>query len=98
MYGDDDIDQSEDKSMSAIRTGINIRDDFWDDVLQLINNSENLITSSTSDFATITMAASLGSTSSISVKDVLTTYTAGSFAGFNPVPQPSHSLLPLVRL
>jgi len=42
MYGDDDIDQSEDKSMSAIRTGINIRDDFWDDVLQLINNSENL--------------------------------------------------------
>jgi hypothetical protein len=48
-----------------------------------INNSENLITSSTSDFATITMAAALGSTSSISVKDVLTTYTAGSFAGFN---------------
>jgi hypothetical protein len=29
------------------------------------------------------MAAALGSTSSISVKDVLTTYTAGSFAGFN---------------
>ena len=28
--------------MSAIRTGIGIRDDFWDDFLQVVNNSEGL--------------------------------------------------------
>ena len=32
----------DDKAMSAIRTGIGIRDDFWDDFLQVINNSEGL--------------------------------------------------------
>lgn len=30
------------ESMQAIRTGINIRDDFWDDFLQVINNSSAL--------------------------------------------------------
>ena len=32
----------DDKAMSAIRTGIGIRDNFWDDFLQVINNSEGL--------------------------------------------------------
>lgn len=31
-----------DKSQEAIRTGMNIRDDFWDDFLLLINNSTAL--------------------------------------------------------
>jgi len=34
--------EQEEKPMAAIRTGINIRDDFWDDFLLLINNSEAL--------------------------------------------------------
>jgi hypothetical protein len=46
-----------------------------------ISNPENVISSSTSDYATITMSASLGSNASISVKDVLTTYPIGTFAG-----------------
>ena len=33
---------NDDKAMSAIRTGIGVRDDFWDDFLQVINNSEGL--------------------------------------------------------
>lgn len=32
----------DDRAMSAIRTGIGIREDFWDDFLQIINNSEGL--------------------------------------------------------
>jgi hypothetical protein len=32
----------DDKAMSAIRTGIGIREDFWDDFLQVINNSDGL--------------------------------------------------------
>lgn len=32
----------DDKSMSVIRTGIGIREDFWDDFLMVINNSEGL--------------------------------------------------------
>lgn len=32
----------DDKAMSAIRTGIGIREEFWDDFLQVINNSEGL--------------------------------------------------------
>ena len=34
--------QKESKSMSAIRNGIGIRENFWDDFLQLINGSEDL--------------------------------------------------------
>ena len=30
----------DDKSMEAIRTGNNIRDDFWDDFISLTNNSD----------------------------------------------------------
>lgn len=33
---------SDDKSSSAIRTGLGIRDDFWDDFLLVINNSDGL--------------------------------------------------------
>lgn len=33
---------AESKASSAIRTGIGIREDFWDDFLSVINNSEGL--------------------------------------------------------
>ena len=32
--------RSEEKAMDAIRTGINIRENFWDDFLLVINNSD----------------------------------------------------------
>lgn len=48
-----------------------------------INNSENVISMSTNDFATINLTAAIGTVASISVKDVLTNYPAGTFAGFN---------------
>lgn len=32
----------DDRAMSAIRTGIGVREEFWDDFLQVINNSEGL--------------------------------------------------------
>jgi hypothetical protein len=48
-----------------------------------INNSEHVISMSTSDFATINLTAAVGTVASISVKDVLTNYPAGTFAGFN---------------
>lgn len=32
----------DDKAMSAIRTGIGVRNEFWDDFLLVINNSEGL--------------------------------------------------------
>lgn len=32
----------DDRAMSAIRTGIGVREDFWDDFLLVINNSEGL--------------------------------------------------------
>ena len=35
-------DNMDTKSMQAIRTGINIREDFWDDFLLVINNSSAL--------------------------------------------------------
>ncbi|WP_040474087.1 thrombospondin type 3 repeat-containing protein, partial [Flavobacterium frigoris] len=48
-----------------------------------VNNAENLISASTIDFATINLAVGvLGSSGSISVKDVLSTYPIGTFAGF----------------
>jgi hypothetical protein len=48
-----------------------------------VTNSENVISSSTTDFATITLAVAVGSTGSVAVKDNLTSYAAGTFAGFN---------------
>lgn len=36
------IEEEDDKGMSAIRTGIGVRDDFWEDFLLVINNSEGL--------------------------------------------------------
>jgi hypothetical protein len=38
--GDDTEGPSDEKSMEAIRTGQNIRDDFWDDFIQLTNNAD----------------------------------------------------------
>ena len=32
----------DDKAMSVIRTGIGVREEFWDDFLMVINNSEGL--------------------------------------------------------
>ena len=32
----------DDRAMSAIRTGIGVREDFWDDFLLVVNNSEGL--------------------------------------------------------
>jgi hypothetical protein len=32
----------DDRAMAAIRTGIGVREDFWDDFLLVINNSEGL--------------------------------------------------------
>lgn len=47
-----------------------------------ISNVENVISPSKSDFATITTAVGLGNKSSLSVKDVITNYPQGTFAGF----------------
>ena len=48
-----------------------------------VTNSENIISSSTTDYATITLAVATGSTGSVAVKDNLTNYVAGTFTGFN---------------
>lgn len=48
-----------------------------------VNNVENALSSSTSDFATIVLTAALGTTGSIAVKDQVTDYAAGTFAGFD---------------
>lgn len=32
----------DDRAMSAIRTGIGVRDEFWDDFIAVLNNSEDL--------------------------------------------------------
>jgi hypothetical protein len=37
-----EADQKDSKAMEAIRTGINVSEDFWDNFLQVINNSEAL--------------------------------------------------------
>jgi gliding motility-associated-like protein/uncharacterized repeat protein (TIGR01451 family) len=47
-----------------------------------IFNAENVISSSTGDYATITLTAGIASSGSISVKDQLTDYPAGTYAGF----------------
>jgi hypothetical protein len=41
MNNDEDVSEN-DKSLEAIRMGINIRDDFWEDFLKLVNNAEAL--------------------------------------------------------
>ena len=48
-----------------------------------VNNAENAISNSSSDFATIVLTAALGTTGSIAVKDQITDYPAGTFAGFD---------------
>lgn len=48
-----------------------------------VNNVENAVSNSSSDFATIVLTAALGTTGSISVKDQITDYPAGIFAGFD---------------
>jgi hypothetical protein len=47
-----------------------------------VSGTENVINQDTSDYAQIDVAASLGSSGSISVKDQITDYPVGSFAGF----------------
>ena len=47
-----------------------------------VNNTDNVISASTSDFATLTIAAGVGTKGAVAVKDVITNYTAGTFAGF----------------
>ncbi|MBL7817615.1 MAG: hypothetical protein JNL70_21595 [Saprospiraceae bacterium] len=48
-----------------------------------VNNSNNVINSNVSDYAEIVLLAGVGTTGSISVKDAITTYAAGTFAGFD---------------
>jgi uncharacterized repeat protein (TIGR01451 family) len=48
-----------------------------------ISNTDNLMSASTSDYATINMAVGVGSTASIAVRDQLTTYPAGTLTGFD---------------
>ncbi|MCG9794061.1 DUF7507 domain-containing protein [Flavobacterium algicola] len=47
-----------------------------------VNDTDNLLTSSNTDFATITLTAAVSSSGSVSVKDQLFTYPKGTFAGF----------------
>lgn len=48
-----------------------------------VANADNAISASTSDFATLSLTAALGSNASISVKNALNSYAIGTFAGFN---------------
>nr|WP_315197505.1 gliding motility-associated C-terminal domain-containing protein [uncultured Flavobacterium sp.] len=47
-----------------------------------VNNTNNVLTSSTTDFATILVTAGVIAPASIAVLDQLSTYPAGTFAGF----------------
>ncbi|WP_026707070.1 Ig-like domain-containing protein, partial [Flavobacterium frigidarium] len=47
-----------------------------------ISNIDNVISESTSDFASLSMVAGIGNKGAVAVKDVITNYTAGTFAGF----------------
>ncbi|MDR6845684.1 gliding motility-associated C-terminal domain-containing protein [Flavobacterium granuli] len=47
-----------------------------------IYNAENVISSNTGDYATISLTAGIASSGSISVKDQLTDYPSGTYAGF----------------
>ncbi|SOE20527.1 hypothetical protein SAMN06298216_1016 [Spirosomataceae bacterium TFI 002] len=46
-------------------------------------NTESVLSSSSTDFATITLTAAVGSTVSLAVEDVITSYPSGTFAGFD---------------
>ena len=48
-----------------------------------VTNADNAISASTSDFATLSLTAAVGSNASISVKNALNSYAIGTFAGFN---------------
>ena len=48
-----------------------------------VTNADNAISSSTTDFATLSLTAAVGTTASISVKNALSSYATGTFAGFN---------------
>jgi len=48
-----------------------------------VDDAENVISSNTNDFGTIELTATVGAFGSIAVKDVLTEYPVGTFAGFN---------------
>lgn len=48
-----------------------------------VAGTENVISPLTTDYATITLVAGLGTVGSIAVTDGITTYPAGTFAGFN---------------
>lgn len=42
MIADKDAEHIDTGSMKAIRTGLNVREDFWDDFLMVLNNAEAL--------------------------------------------------------
>ena len=48
-----------------------------------LNDAENLLSASTTDYATLRLVAAVGAVGNVAVKDVLTDYPAGTFAGFN---------------
>ena len=47
-----------------------------------VSNSQNVLTASNSDYATITTVAQVGASASLAVADALYTYPQGTFAGF----------------
>ena len=47
-----------------------------------VNNTDNLLTASESDFANISLIAGVGASASVAVKDNLFTYPKGTFAGY----------------
>ena len=47
-----------------------------------VTNTENLITTNDADFATINFTVGVATTGSVSVEDIISTYTSGSFAGY----------------
>lgn len=48
-----------------------------------VSNLENMVSQSTTDFATLTLGASIGASSTVAVKDVKTTYPSGIYAAFS---------------
>ncbi|MEW5675624.1 T9SS type A sorting domain-containing protein [Flavobacterium enshiense] len=65
--------------INGVRTGI----DGIACVACSISNSENLIDANTSNYALIDLTASVGTSGKISVKEQITDYPAGTFAGFD---------------
>jgi len=63
-----------------------------------VNDAGNVVTSSTTDFATITNTAAVAAITSISVLDPITTYPNGTFAGYViSIPAPPLVLLDLLN-